>query len=46
MNFIKAKFCFIYEDYFCIKSSAKSGVICLKSFLEAVLALETMVIWR
>ena len=29
---------------FVLKSSAKSGVICLKSFLEAVLALETMVI--
>ena len=34
------------KTIFVLKSSAKSGVFCLKSFLDAVLALETTVIWR
>lgn len=41
MYSIKAKF-----SFYVLKSSAKSGVFCLKSLLEAVLALETTVIWR
>ena len=37
--------CTLSKQNFVSKSSAKSGVFYLKSFLEAVLALETMIIW-